>query len=158
MRGKNTKEPPHIGCKAQYCGTFFVSLNFIVLSNPGQVPEPTAAASRYPAPHGSVGALNRAAGTYEDVFCRLVNPIAIRGADYAHHISLSPSKILKLRWPFRISWATKVVQTFVPNDDSCAVSTLETTVRRSAGRPVGRQPAASRPTMLEKMKFVEIVC
>ena len=135
MRGENTKEPRHIGCKAQYCGTFFVSLNFIVLSNPGQVPEPTAAASRYPAPHGSVGALNRAAGTYEDVFCRLVNPIAIRGADYAHHISLSPSKILKLRWPFRISWATKVVQTFVPNDDGCAVSTLETTTRQSASLP-----------------------
>ena len=145
VRGKNTKEPRHIGCKAQYCGTFFVSLNFIVLSNSGQVPEPTAAASRYPAPHGSVGLRTgppERMRTWRLVLIKLWRisyPIPIRGADYAHHIILSPSKILKFRWPCRISWATKVVQTFVPNDDGCAVATLENTNRRSASLPADLQ-------------------
>jgi hypothetical protein len=98
VRGKNTKEPRHIGCKAQYCGTCFVSLNFIALSNPGHVPDPTAAASRYPAPHGSAvwGLQTGPPERMSTYFDRLVNPIPIRGTDYAHHINLVPIKIFEI--------------------------------------------------------------
>ena len=99
VRGKNTKEPWH--SKAEYCGTFFVSLNFIVLSNLNC----GGAAAAQPQQAASCIARSKAAQCGGLI----------------------------------VSWATKVVQTFVPNDDGG--SSMQPLPPRRA--PRREQPAAT---------------
>ena len=135
VRGKNTKEPRHIGCKAQYCGTFFVSLNFIVLSNPGQVPEPTA--SRYPAPHGIA-------------YCGglLGHPDFDRSTSPSRVVRLSPPNYNSSPWMFRPPYGP--VESLGLQKWCKHLSPMMTVVQcrhwrtPTAGRPVCRP--ASQPT------------